>query len=47
MLDTVRNGVMSATARMYLMVMIFPPTFTQKCHRQVTGLVAPMIIKEA
>jgi hypothetical protein len=25
MLDTVRNGVMSATARMYLIVMIFLP----------------------
>src|SRR6266404_3923664 len=25
----------------------FPPAFTRKCHRQVTGLVAPMFIKEA
>ncbi len=25
----------------------FPPAFTRKCHRQVTGVVAPMIIKEA
>src|SRR5437879_4438732 len=25
----------------------FPPAFTRKCYRQVTGLVVPMFIKEA
>jgi hypothetical protein len=47
MLDTVRNGVMSATARMYLIVMIFPPAFTPKYYWQITGLVALIFIKEA
>ena len=47
MLDTVRNGVMSAMARMYFIVMIFLRHLLESATGQATSLAALMFIKEA
>jgi hypothetical protein len=45
MLDTVSTGVMSAMARMYLIVIGFLQHFVKGCHRQ--GFVALILINMA